>query len=121
MDPIIVPVLTALIGVAMRAIAVAELLARLRPRGRRARAGQVGFDGRRIGAPQPDRQEPQLTAHLIQLRAQVGALEVVGEVFPQVPAAGCFRQPPPLPSRRPARCAATLRRPHRARPEAGLR
>ena len=38
MDPIIVPVLTALIGVAMRAIAVAELLARLRSQERRWRA-----------------------------------------------------------------------------------
>ena len=82
-DPIIVPVRTALIGVAMRAIAVAELLSRAATPPNRARAGQVGFDGRRIGAPQPDRQEPQLTAHLIQLRAQVGALKVVGEAFPQ--------------------------------------
>ena len=69
------------------------------PCGRRARAGQVGFDGRRTGAPQPDRQEPQITAHLIQLRVQARGLQVVGEVLPQVPAAGCLRQPPP---RRPA-------------------
>ena len=38
MDPIIVPVLTAPIGVAMRAIAVAELLARLRWQERPRRA-----------------------------------------------------------------------------------
>ena len=40
MDPIIVPVLTALIGVGMRAIAVAELLARLRWQERQRRADQ---------------------------------------------------------------------------------
>ena len=91
------------------------------PGGRRARAGQVGFDGRRTGAPQPDRQEPQITAHLIQLRAQARGLQVVGEVLPQVPATGCLRQPPP---RRPAALPVArqrCRRPHRVRSPAGLR